>query len=459
MVGMLAAIMSSTIVNVAVPAMSESFGLSQSRAQWIAGGFMIAMTLALPLTPSLLQRFGLLPTYLGALGVLMTGGLLGAFGDSYALMIAARVIEGLAAGIIQPLPSIVVLRVFSSEERGRAMGVFGLGVVLGPTLGPTLGGWMVEVFGWRSIFLFVVPVGLIAAALGWTFMARRSVFTLPDQVFDWSGLTILGLGLLALQNGLVGLESDLTLGLLTMATGAGALIAFAALRWRHPQPLVQVSLFGARAFALGMLVAFVYGIGLFGSTYLVPIYLQVGLHYAPSTAGAALLPAGLVLAATIFVAGRLADRVDPARLVATGVALLALSMALLSLTGPQSSYWTIVGYVVVGRIGLGLVLPSLTLAVTRELDRDQYPHAVSLQSLMRQLGGAMGVSLVGLLLDWRLREAGLGSGVLLHAAPQANGVGNAGLHLPFVETLRILAGITLASVVAALFMRRRRPRG
>ena len=162
MIGTMASIMASTIINVAVPDMSRVFTLGQERAQWLSAGFMAAMTLSMLTTPWLLERFGYRHTYCGAVGLLLLGGVAGGLSSWFDLVLAMRVAEGLAAGVLQPIPAIIIMRAFAKGEQGRAMGIFGFGVVLAPALGPSVGGVLVEWFGWRSIFFVVVPFCLAA---------------------------------------------------------------------------------------------------------------------------------------------------------------------------------------------------------------------------------------------------------------------------------------------------------
>ncbi|MEO6030320.1 MAG: MFS transporter, partial [Burkholderiaceae bacterium] len=168
MVGTMASIMASTIINVAVPEMSEVFKLGQERAQWLSAAFMAAMTLSMLTTPWLLERYGYRHTYLGAVLLLLAGGIVGGLSQWFELVLTMRVAQGLAAGVLQPIPAIIVMRAFGAGEQGKAMGVFGFGVVLAPALGPTVGGVLVEWFGWRSIFFIVVPFCLLAL-----WLARR----------------------------------------------------------------------------------------------------------------------------------------------------------------------------------------------------------------------------------------------------------------------------------------------
>ncbi|MBA4267468.1 MAG: MFS transporter, partial [Comamonadaceae bacterium] len=135
MVGTMAAIMSSTIVNVAIPDMSQHFALGQERAQWVTSGFMAAMTVSMLTTPWLLARYGYRRTYSGCMWLLLVGGVVGGFANNFPLVLAARVAEGLAAGVVQPIPAIIILRAFEPHEQGRASGIFGMGVVLAPAIG------------------------------------------------------------------------------------------------------------------------------------------------------------------------------------------------------------------------------------------------------------------------------------------------------------------------------------
>jgi EmrB/QacA subfamily drug resistance transporter len=436
MLGTMASIMASTIVNVAVPDMSRHFTLGQERAQWLSAGFMAAMTLAMLLTPWLLARFGYRRTYRGAVLLLMAGGMAGGLSNIYELVLAMRVAEGMAAGVLQPIPGIIIMRAFQPHEQGRAMGIFGFGVVLAPALGPSIGGVLVEWFGWRSIFFVVVPFCIVAFLLARRYLATTGPGDQPagrdTPPLDVPGFVLVSLAILALLNGLVELHGRTPLtGLVLLAVAAASLLGFLWHQRRAPHPLVQLALFGHRPFAMGSWVAFIYGMALFGSTYLVPVFMQIGLSLPPSQAGAVLLPAGLVLAATIPVAGRLADRWAVNRQVSAGLALLALSFLLMVGVGPGTALALITVWAVVGRIGLGLILPSLNLGAMRGLQQGLISQGSSTISFVRQLGGAVGVSATGIVLEWRLQ---------VHAGHATRA---------FHETFALVALVTAVAIVAA----------
>jgi EmrB/QacA subfamily drug resistance transporter len=439
MIGTVASIMASTIVNVAVPDMSRVFSLGQGRAQWLSAGFMGAMTLSMLTTPWLLERYGYRHTYIGAVTLLMAGGICGGLSRWFDLVLTMRVAEGLAAGVLQPIPAIIVLHAFGAGERGKAMGIFGFGVVLAPAIGPSVGGILVEWFGWRSIFFVVTPFCLIAMAMARRYLPINAPGGAPVSRaggrLDVVGLGLIAVAVLALLNGMVYLNGEtMSLGLALVACSVVATVGFVAHQRRGARPLMVLGLFAHRPFSMGGLVAFIYGMALFGSTYLVPVFMQEALHLPPSQAGAVLLPAGITLALTIPLAGRLADRVAVSRLVSLGLLLLAASFFLMLGVGAGTALGLITLWAVVGRIGLGFVLPSLNLGSMHGLPDMLIAHGSSTINFLRQLGGAVGIGLVGNVLEWRLRS---------HAA---------GPLVAFHETFALVGAITAFAVLAALRM-------
>lgn len=453
MVGTMASIMSSTVVNVAIPDMSAHFALGQERAQWVTSGFMVATAVAMLTTPWLLARYGYRATYVGAVLLLLVGGVVGGVASDYNLVLAARVIEGLAAGVVQPIPAVIILYAFLPHEQGRASGIFGMGVVLAPAIGPSVGGILVDWWGWRSIFFMVVPLCLASLWLAYKFVPITgpggSRANRDSAALDWRGLLLGALGTLCLLNGLVALHNGP--GGQAGSLLAVALLAFGVFIWwqrrqtaQGGQPLMDLRIFSYRQFAMGSVVAFIYGTALFGSTYLLPVFMQLGLHLSPSHVGAIMLPAGLVLGLTIPLVGRMADRQPTHWLVMTGLALLALSFGLMVLMRLDSALWILVTFTILGRIGLGFILPSLNLGAMRPLDKSLISQGSSAISFVRMLGGAAGVSLCGIVLEWRLSAHG--------ASLQASAQGSDRM-AAFGETFLMLSGLCVLALVAAWQLR------
>ena len=454
MVGTMASIISSTIFNVAIPAMSHHFDLGQSRAQWVTSSFMVATTVAMLTTPWLLARYGYRNTYLGAVLVLMAGGIGGGFSADYNLVLLARVVEGFAAGVIQPIPAIIILHAFQPNEQGRANGLFGMGIVLAPAIGPSVGGLLVDWMGWRSVFFMVVPLCLASLWLGLKFVPVNAPggasADRKGQTLDWLGLGVATTGTVCLLNGLVALNSaGWQQSVVLLAVALVCLPVFIAWQRRMiatgAKPLMDLRLFACKPFAAGCIVAFIYGTALFGSTYLLPVFMQLGLSYSASVVGTTMLPAGLVLGAVIALAGRMADRTPVHLLVMGGLVLLALSFVLTGLLQPTSPLWWLVGYTVLGRIGLGFILPSLTLGSMRPLDKSMISQGSSTISFLRMLGGAAGVSLCGIFLDWRVTDYAAQSLALDISAAERIAA--------FRDTFCMLAAVCVLAAMAARQLR------
>lgn len=450
MIGHMGALMAATTINVAVPAISRQFALGQHDAQWLATCFMGAMTVSMLGTPWLLQRFGYRRCYAVMLSVLAGGGLVGGLSSHIGVLLAMRMVEGLAAGVLQTIPGVIIMHAFARHEQGRAMGFFGFGTVLAPALGPSVGGLLVQWFGWRAIFFFVLPFCVIAALLARRCLPNCAPGGAPvnaqAQPPDAASLVLLTALLAALLNGLTTLHGSQPLWAGVQLALAGLLLAaFIRRQGRVGSPLMQLSLYGNPVFRRTAVVAVIYGAGLFGSTYLLPLFMLQALGLQAVTVGSVLMPAGFALALTIPLAGRLADRAPLWRSLLLGLLVMTVSFLVMAGVGSSTAIAWLTLWAVLGRIGLGFVIPSLSLSAMRALDTPRIPAGTSTMNFLRQLGGAVGVNLVGIMLEWRLHS---------HAA-----LGAAGTLRAFHEVFVLMAGLTAAAALAAWQMRRPAPGG
>ncbi|HEX8010429.1 MAG TPA: DHA2 family efflux MFS transporter permease subunit [Casimicrobiaceae bacterium] len=404
MVGTVATVLAATIVNVAFPALLREFEIGHASLQWIATGFLAASATTMLATSWLVETFGQRRTFLGTMAVFFAGSILGAASWSTGSMIVARVLQGAAAGVMQPLSMIALFEVFPPEERGRAMGLFGFGVVLAPAIGPAIGGALMGLFGWRAIFLLSVPFCVAAWPLGMRSLpdARGAAARRP---FDWGGAALLCGALVALlELPVAGRRAGWTspAALVAAAAALGLGLAFVTWERRARAPLLALGLFASGGFRAASVVAFAYGLGLFGTTYLVPVFVQDIAGYTPAEAGNLLFVPGLVLAVAIALSGRLTDRTSPRHVLAAGLACFALSSLLLALATGATAFWVLALWLALGRAGLGLIIPALNVGAVQSLPAEYLGHAASAVNFARQLGGAVGVNLLAVLLEWRL---------------------------------------------------------
>ncbi|GBG03880.1 multidrug MFS transporter [Azospira sp. I13] len=442
--GMVTAVLSATIFNVAIPALMADFHLGQDGVQWAVTGYMAAMTVAMLPTAWLIERYGFRRVFLGAIVMLAVGSLGGALSGNFALAVAMRIVQGAAAGLLQPMSTLLVLRLFPLERQGRAMGILGFGIILAPAAAPILGGFLVDLWGWRPIFAITLPGCLLSLWAGHLLLPRRDLPAVR-HAFDWRGLIYLTLAILALLQTVGGLHAH---GLFSWPSAAGSLLALAGLgafihhARRAPAPLLALGLFANQAFAMGILVAFIFGMGLYGSTYLIPVFLQSVLGYNAATAGLALLPGGIALALSTPGAGYLADRLQPHRQTALGLLLFGLSFAALAWLAVRPGPWTLLtalmAAVVLGRVGLALVLPALNLGSLRPLSSALVGQGSALLNCLRQLGGTLGISLGAVYVEWR------SSHLMLPTGPRQ----------AFAEAFCLVAAAFILALGAALAMGR-----
>ena len=407
MIGTVSTILAATIINVAFPALIDEFHVGHDTLQWVAAGFLAATTATMLATAWLTETFGERRTFVGTMAVFLAASLLAAASWNPASLIVARILQGGAAGILQPLAMIVLFRVFPVEARGRAMALYGFGIVLAPAVGPAMGGALLEAFGWRSIFLLTVPfciAGLLLAPRTLPSEARGA-----GQRFDWIGsLLLLGILVTLLNVSVVGHRQGFAAPGTIALAAAGVLLAMAFIRveMRTAAPLLPLRLFRHRVFANASIVSFAYGVGLFGTTYLVPVFAQEIVHYGAAQAGYLLLPPGIALAIAIAVGGRLTDRLEPAPIIVAGLALFALSSLLLALSGPATGFTLLALWLVIGRAGLGMLIPALNVGAVQALSGTELAYASSAVNFVRQLGGAAGVNLLAVVLEWRSATVG-----------------------------------------------------
>ncbi len=418
MTGTMATVLSATVVNVALHDIMVEFGIRQGQVHWLATGFIAAMTTTMLASSWLLDHFGVRKTLAVAMFLFTLISIVGGFAETPGQLIAARIGQGAMAGLMQPMGMYLVFRIFPRHRRGHAMGIYGMGVILAPALGPVLGGFLVDQLDWRYVMFAPAPVTLLGVLMAWRFLPLPVSRPSPYR-FDLPGLLLLGLT--------IALSLD-TLNRLQQASGqqtwilAEALLAlcglvFFVLRERQTaHPLVNIGLLRKPAFLFACLGAMALGLALFGSTYLIPLFVQTALGFSATEAGLLMLPAGIVLGMTFPLAGRLADRHSARVLVVFGIGVFALSAVLFALSDLELAFGWLVLWTVLGRVGIGFMLPALSTGALNPLEPQELGAGSSSLNFMRQLGGAFGVNLVALTIEFGEHSAGMPTINAFHSA-------------------------------------------
>ncbi|MES1942704.1 EmrB/QacA family drug resistance transporter [Salinisphaera sp. PC39] len=460
LMGTVSVVLTTNVVNVAIPSIMADFGMSQIQAQWLSTGFLASVTATMLASARLVERLGQRRTFVLALLVFVAASLLAAASWNGPVMILARVLQGAVAGVMQPLALVVIFQVFPDDQRGKAIGLYGMGVVMAPAIGPAFGGFLIDLFGWRSVYLAALPFCLVGL-LG----ARRHM---PDRRadaparFDWPGLVLLSAGLAALLSGISAVASDAGRALPQAGAGVILLTLFLLRQRRARHPLVALTVFRHPTFVLASLLGLIYGMGLFATTYLLPLLVQGVQGLSPTATGLVLMPAGLVLAMIFPVSGRLSDIWPAHRLIPVGLAIFAVALFGLSATGPGTGFWALAGWILIGRVGLGLTLPALNLDALRGLPDRLMQQGSGVINFARQLGGALGVNLFALLLEMRVADhlaAGGDAPFELHRfyeagaeAARASGAALRALTRGFSDTFIVLGLLFVAALIPAVAM-------
>ncbi len=484
--------LSGTIVNVAVPDIMGAFGVGQDLAQWMATAFFATMTTGMLVSTWAIRSFGQRRVFVGMMGIFIAASVVGGTAQEFNVIIFARAVQGFCAGVILPLTQLAMYRVFGPERRATANGLFGISFVLGPGIGPWVGGMAIDAFDWRFVFYVALPVAAVTALLGSVILPSREESG-PRPAFDWFGFALLGLALLALLTGLsngqrLGWASDSVV--LSLVIGIFSTVGFILWEWWYDDPILEISQFGSRQFAAANAISFLFGVGLFGSLYLTPIFVQLVQSYTPTRAGLVLIPAGLVLGVVFPLMGRIGDRVPPFLPIALGSAGFAWSNYALGVVDANTGFWTFAIIVMIGRATHAAVFPPLMAAGLKGFAPHQIPAANGTINFTRQLGGAFGINLLAIFLEQRIAffsdafaasqsaanavtsdflrevEGLLAIGGLPETVQQSGAmlylgqvVSAQAITLAFRDTFLLFAVVTLAGIIFAFFVSQPKTRG
>ena len=463
-----------TIINVALPTLAGDLHADSAQLQWIGGGYLLTLSVAMLPVGLLGDRYGHKRLLLGGIGLFALASLGGAFAGSPATVIAARAVLGLGAAAIMPLSMAILPRVFAKDELPRAIAVWTAATALGMPVGPLVGGWLLDHFHWSSIFLFNVPVAALAMVAGlWLLPSDgKRERTVP---FDALGAVLSALGITALVYGTILIPQDgwtdpAVIGTLTAA--AVLLTAFVVRERRLAHPLVDLKLFTDRRFLWGTLIAVFVNFAVMGILFVVPQYLQAVLGNDSFATGIRVLPliGGLMAAASASEA--LVPRLGARTVIPFGMLVLAAGTALGASTDGSDGYGFTALWLALTGLGFGLAVVPATSLVMGSLPADHAGSGTSLLETVQQLGSVLGVAGLGSLLGYgyldRIRTDGLPAGAADAARDSVSGADavarqlhDAGLtasaHEAFVHGMNLVlmacgAMSLVAAVLAALFL-------
>ncbi len=407
MIGTFMAVLDATIVNVGLPKIMASFGVTVDKVEWVVTAYMLVMAVMLPSSGWLADHLGFKRTYFLALFLFTFGSFLCGLSWDENALIVFRIIQGAGAGFLMPVGMAIVMREFPPDKRGLALGFWTIAAAASVSLGPLVGGYLVDNFSWQSIFDVNVPIGVIGMFV--TAMIQREYRTEKVRSFDVAGFlsvaVFLTFLLLALTDGNAswntgGWTSDFTLA--CFALSLVGLMVFLWVELTVDHPLIELRLLKNFTFGMTNVVLFIFGLGMFGSTFLLPLYLQNSLGYTALQAGAVFLPVGILQAMTSPISGYLADKKNPKIPIFIGVILLAVSLYMNYFLSLFSEHDQIMIPLYIRGIAMGLLFTPLSTIALSEISREKMAQASGLFNVIRQVGGSFGVAILGTMLTRRV---------------------------------------------------------
>ena len=485
MLGLIMAIVDTSIVNVALTNMAGTLGASIDEIGWVATGYILANVIVMPLNGWLTARFGRRNFYAACIVIFTVASFLCGTATSVWQLVFYRVLQGVGGGALQPTAQAILFESYPPEKRAGAMAIFGLGAMVGPAIGPTLGGYIVDNFSWPLIFFINLPIGIAAFFMTLAFIKDQSYVKRSTNPVDWIGLGLLtagvsSAGVSSLQFVLERGQREDWFGSQTIVIGTGvavvALVTFIVRELRDPQPLVDLSVFRSRSFAAGNIIGVVTGFGLYGTALVIPLYFQGVLGFTAMGTGIALLPGAIATAISMPVASRLGKWIDGRTSIALGLVLFAIGCWIFGGLNQNAALGDTILPRSIQGFALGFMFVPLTTATLSGISRAKMSGATGVYTLVRQLGGSLGIAILQLVETRRQDSAyaTLASGVtpanpnvanVLHGAANPGAiVGNlyASVMLnaetvAYNDVFRLCAIVFILSVPTVFLLRRGNP--
>jgi DHA2 family multidrug resistance protein len=404
-------VLDTSIANVALPHIAGGLSAGVDESTWILTSYLVSNAIVLPISGWLSGLFGRKRFYMACVALFTLSSFLCGLAPSLAILVVLRVLQGAGGGGLGPSEQAILADTFAPEELGMAFAVYGMAVVLAPAIGPTLGGWITDNFTWRWIFFINVPVGLISLALSYR-VVEDPPYVIREVKERAAGIRIdyIGLGLIAVGLGFLQVVLDkgqrddwFQSQFIATLTIVGVLAVFAFIVWelRVERPVIDLRLFKNRTFAISATMMFTLGIVLFGTTVLLPQYVQELMGYTAQQAGMVLTPGGFAMMVTMPIVGTLVSRVDGRWLIAIGFVITGVAM--LHMTGiyPGVDFRTAMLYRIYQSIGLAFLFIPITTMSYAGMRQDQNNDISAVMNFARNIGGSLGISMVTTMLARR----------------------------------------------------------
>ncbi|QHW33510.1 DHA2 family efflux MFS transporter permease subunit [Paenibacillus rhizovicinus] len=440
-IGIFMVVLDGTAVNVAIPGLMKEFGSTFQVVGWTVTGYALAQAAAIPLSGWLSDRFGAKQVFLISVFLFTVGSLLCALSTSVEMLITFRILQGLGGGMVLPIAMAFTYRLSPPDKVGQVMGMMGIPILLAPALGPVLAGWLIESVSWKWLFLINIPIGVVGILLGIRTLPRierKAVAALDRLGFILAPLAFAGLSY-GVSEGANGWTSAKTIT--GIAVGAIALILFVAAELRHKEPLLELRVFRSSDFTRGIIVQWISQIALFGTMFLVPVFLQNAHGKGPLDTGLIMLPQAIAAGVFMPIGGKLYDKIGARPLVFIGMLLVTVAAFILSKVDADSSMLMIMGPLTLLGAGMGLSMMPLNTHLMQSAPRELVGRVTSLTNAAQQVMTSFAVAGLSTILAKRVTAHVAEGKEQLDA--YATGFGDTFLILTFIAVFGAVLGLML----------------
>ncbi len=396
-------VLDTTVVNVSLPHIAGNLSATPAEATWALTSYLVANAIVLPITGWLSSYFGRKRLLMTAVVGFTSASFFCGFAPSLAWLVIFRIMQGLSGGVLQPVSQAVMLEAFPREQQGKAMGVWGLGIVVAPMLGPVLGGWLTDNYSWRWIFYINIPIGIVSIIMTKLFIFDPPYIRRSTARIDTWGIGMLAVGIGCLQIVLdKGQQEDWfssTWITWTLILALVMLVLFIVRELYTPDPVLRLRVFKERTYSTGVFLMTTLGFVLYGSLVLLPLFLQTVLAYPAVAAGIAMSPRGLGSFIAMPIVGMIVGKTDPRKLLGCGLIGAAVSLYALGSLNLGIGYWDIFWPQFFQGLSMGFVFVPLTTVTMSNIPKQELGNATSIFNLMRNLGGSVGIATVATMLS------------------------------------------------------------
>ncbi len=406
MIGTLMSALDSSIVNVSIPAIMADFGSGLDDIEWVVTSYMLAFAALMPLTSWLRDRVGHKWLYTASLVVFTVGSLLCGIAWNLPTLILARVIQAIGGGAITPTGMAMISETFEPHERGKALGFWGMGAVMGPAFGPTIGGFLTKSFGWPSIFLVNLPIGIIGVALALNILINDRPPHKNHKSFDGVGFAFFTIFLVSFLLGLSKGESEgwaspyiVTCAILSIVGFAGFLVVESVV----DNKIIKLSLLRNPVFATCFVFRTVMTLSIYGGSFLLPVFLQNFKGLDEVQCGLILLPGSLLMGILMPVGGKLGDKLSPRIVISLGFFFLGLFFFQYRIISTETSNWEIIMPTLLRGIGVAMLSAPLTAMAMNAVSNAEAGMASSMLNIVQQVGGSVGIAILSSILHRRTK--------------------------------------------------------